>query len=131
MKRSRFASLAIRTATLRLSSQTRNRIEVSLARLLAHDESLASTSKTLVPVEFCQEMARQLRVEKISRRLYRLFPPESILTAPQFNHARSDTPLELPSAEIHGLHFRPQDPARQAKMRHADAMAVISEYAWE
>jgi hypothetical protein len=65
---------------------------VSLARLLAHYESEKSSATTLVPMEFCRELARGMRAEKISKRLYRLFPPDSIFLPaklfpqPNFQH---------------------------------------------
>ena len=105
---------------------------MSLARLLAHNETLECKSKTLVPREFAEELAKQLRAEKISRRLFRLFPPESILSAPEFNHKwEAEQPLDLPLAELHGIRFKPSNPALQAKLRRADAINVLGAYAWE
>ena len=75
-----------------------------------------------------------MRAEKITRRLYRLFPPDSIFTPakdfPQSHRPAEEQSLELGSPEIHGLHFKPADPARQKAMYRADALAVLQEYAW-
>ena len=89
---------------------------------------------TLVPVEFARDLAQSMRAEKITRRLYRLFPPDSIFTPakdfPQSHRPAEEQSLELGSPEIHGLHFKPADPARQKAMYRADALAVLQEYAW-
>ena len=75
-----------------------------------------------------------MRAEKITRRLYRLFPPDSIFTPakdfPQSHCLGAEEPLNIPSPEIHGLHFKPADPARQKAMYRADALAVLGEYVW-
>ena len=106
---------------------------MSLARLLAHDEPIACTAKTFVPVEFANELAKQLRAERLSQRLFRLLPPDSIMCAPEFKRPKSleETPLDLPLAELHGLKFRPQNPAKAAHVRRNDAIAVIGAYSWE
>ncbi len=106
---------------------------MSLARLLAHYESPASpAAKTLVPVEFCQELARGLRAEKITRRLYRLLPPGSVFSpAKDFPQPHSTgEPLQLPTPEIYGLKYKPSNPARQRAARRADAIAILGEYRW-
>jgi hypothetical protein len=107
---------------------------VSLARLLAHYESAESSSRTLVPVAFCQELARSLRAEKITRRLYRLLSPDGVFSPakdfPQ-THFEAGNVLVLPPREVSGCKFVPADPARQAAMRRADAMAVLGEYVWQ
>lgn len=106
----------------------------TLARLLAHHETAQSSSRTLIPVEFAQELARSLRAEKITRRLYRLLSPDSVFSPakdfPQ-THFTPGKPISLPPREVAGCKFVPADPARQAALRRADAMAVIDAYGWE
>jgi hypothetical protein len=107
---------------------------VSLARLLAHYESEKSSAVTLVPVEFCQELAKGLRAEKITRRLYRLLPPDSVFShAGDFPQLKSEPVEQLNLAsrmELPGLKFIPSDPARRRAARRADAMATLAEYVW-
>jgi hypothetical protein len=111
---------------------------VSLARLLAHYETAQSSSRTLVPAEFCEELARSLRAEKITRRLYRLLPPDSIFTnATDFPQTQNFTPTDNDSlnlnsrCELPGLRFVPPDAAARRAARRADAIAAIGEYVWE
>jgi hypothetical protein len=90
---------------------------------------------TLVPVEFCQELARGLRAEKITRRLYRLLPPDSAISCAsdfrQFKAAPAPEAFNLNSSvELPGLRFVPPDPIRRKAARFADAIAVIHEYIW-
>ena len=65
---------------------------------------------------------------------YRLFPPDSIFTPakdfPQSHRLAAEESMNLASCEIHGLHFKPADPARQKAMYRADALAVLQEYVW-
>ena len=118
---------------------------------------------TLVPVEFARDLAQSMRAEKITRRLYRLFPPDSIFTPAKDFFPQTHRPEDVDmsavctchienrsdvkktprhecavdkhrqfeaSGEIHGLHFKPADPARQKAMYRADALAVLEEYVW-
>ena len=108
---------------------------MSLARLLAHSESPASAGVTLVPVEFCQELARGLRAEKITRRLYRLLSPDSAISCatnyPQFKPESENLGFNLNSSvELPGLRFAPANPGGRRAARRADAIAAINEYMW-
>jgi hypothetical protein len=87
-----------------------------------------------VPVEFCQELAKGLRAEKITRRLYRLLPPDSVFSrASDFPQLRliTDEQLNLNSrVELPGLRYIPSNPGQRRAARHADAIAALGEYLW-
>lgn len=89
---------------------------------------------TLVPLEFCQELAKGLRAEKITQRLYRLLPPDSACSlASEFHNLvpEREEQFNLASGmELPGLRYIPSDPARRRAARHADAIAAIQEYQW-
>ena len=133
---------------------------MSLARLLAHYDSSDSRHETLVPVEVCRELARQLKAEKISQRLYRMLSPESVFPVQDFpqsstsnqaailsavctckiEHRKPKTsPRECPvdqhrlglaAREIPGCRFMSPNYRRQAAAKRADAIAVLGEYQW-
>jgi hypothetical protein len=76
---------------------------VSLARLLAHYETPESPHETLVELEVCQELARRLCAEKISRRLYRMLDPDSVFPVRVFcDEQRRYKPERLGRGEIVG-----------------------------
>lgn len=123
-----------RAHALTLKNTPTLRVSVAQARLLAHWESPASKYKTLVPVDFARQLARALRAEKISQRLYRLLPPDSPITANSsfsFTCDASPEAINLNSrVELPGLRYMPSDPVRRRAARRAEAMVAISEYAW-
>jgi hypothetical protein len=117
-------------ATARHALRKRPILLVSLARLLAHYESEKSSATTLVPMEFCRELARGMRAEKITRRLYRLFPPDSIFTpAKDFPQPHGEIG-KLGPGEIAGLRFKHPNPARLKRVRWAETIQLLGEYTW-
>lgn len=80
---------------------------------------------TLVPVEFCQELARGMRAEKITRRLYRLFPPDSIFPS-GFSSASQPASHDLkPSpANMYGTIFREPTGETWIQEHHAAIQSV-------
>jgi len=107
---------------------------VSLARLLAHYETAESPHETLVELEVCQELARRLCAEKISRRLYRLLSPESIYPLaknfPQ-SHQIEGEALKLGPGEIHGVKFRHPYPVKLRQVRRTEIITLLGEYRWD
>jgi len=104
-------------------------------RVLAHNQSAGSgRTSALVPFDIADLMVQRMAAERISRRVIRLFSPDSIFLPakdfPQTHRPEEGEPLNQPSPEIHGLHFKPADPARQKAMYRADALAVLEEYVW-
>lgn len=106
---------------------------MSLARLLAHYETAQSPHETLVPVEVCEELARNLCAEKISRRLYRMLSPDSPFpVAAKFpaSTLTAEQEFKLGPGEVSGLRFRRPNPAHHAQVRRKEIVASIQEYQW-
>ena len=81
-------------------------------------------------------LVQRMAAERISRRVVRLLPPDSVfLPAKLFPQARAfypeAEPLGLPPAELPGLLFVHPNPAAYGRTRRAEALLVVSEYAWQ
>lgn len=104
---------------------------MSLARLLAHYETADSPHETLVDVEVCRELARQLVAEKITRRLYRMLSPDSPFPVTRnFPQPRFNEVMDFGSGEIPGLHFHRPNPAHHAEVRRTETVSLLQEYQW-
>jgi hypothetical protein len=87
-----------------------------------------------VEAEVADVLVQRMAAERISRRVVRLLPPDSVfLPAKNFpqTHYQPDQPLGLPPAELPGLHFVHPDPVAYRRMLRAEALLVVSEYVWQ
>ena len=101
--------------------------------VLAHYELRTAVPRDFIPKAIAEMMLARMAAERISRRVIRLFSPESIfLPAKLFpqTHFTENEPLDLPRAELPGLRFIPTDRTHAAKIRHQDALNTISQYLW-
>lgn len=107
---------------------------VSTVAVLAHYESRTATPSTFVPGEVADVMVQRMAAERLSRRLIRLLPPDSVFHAakdfPQCHTPVLDESLSLPNAELPGLRFVLPTAESWRLARHAAAVASIRDYCW-
>lgn len=106
------------------------------AGVLAHYESRTSRPTQFIPVDVAEVLVQRMVAERLSRRVIRLFSPESIFQAakffPQPIASSSGISLELGAGELPGLRFvlPPEVVAAWRLVRARAAIALASEYQW-
>lgn len=106
------------------------------AGILAHYDSRTKRPTQFIPRGVADMMVQRLVAERISRRIIRLLPPESIFQAAKFFPQPSSPSLEainLDSPELPGLRFvlPPEAIAAWRLVRAKAAVALAAEYRWE
>lgn len=110
---------------------------MSSAGVLAHYESANARPTTFIPLEVAEQLARRMAAERISRRLFRMLPPNSVfLPAKDFPQTRShqtpEQPLDLDRAELPGVRclFSPEIFARWRAKRFDAIVGMLEDYCW-
>jgi hypothetical protein len=77
------------------------------AGLLAHYQPLDVRPRTHILVEVAEIMVGRLVAERITRKLYRLLPPDSPFPVAKFcPESRRYVPEKLPPREVNGTYFQ-------------------------
>jgi hypothetical protein len=106
------------------------------AGILAHYESRTSRPTQFIPVDVAELLVQRMVAERLSRRVIRLFSPESVFQAAKFFPQPSSPSLEainLDSPELPGLRFvlPPEAIAAWRLVRAKAAISLAAEYRWE
>lgn len=79
-------------------------------------------------------MVKRMAAERLSRRLIRLMPPNSVFIKasdfPQMEHCPPEDAMNLASSELPWLRFVPPDLIARQLVRRAEAILTVSEYVW-
>ena len=103
--------------------------------VLAHYQDRSARATDLIPSDVADQWVQCMAAERISRRIIRLLPPDSIYPRAQnfpqnHSYCEPETPLGLPSAEVHGLQFERPNPQSYAAARRQEALNTVELYAW-
>lgn len=84
--------------------------------VLAHYQSVEVRATTHVPREVADELVRRMICERVSNKLIRMFPPQSLYLAARSNRPPTySTPERMPPREVGGCVFRgPKNPLKRS-----------------
>lgn len=96
--------------------------------MLAHYQPRESRPSTSVPGDVAHLLLNRLAAEKISHKVIRMLPPESVLSPVRAIPERNFVPAKLPPAELGNTRRRPSSGENPAYLRRRKAMSLLTRW---
>ena len=96
--------------------------------VLAHYEGRGSRPSTHVSDVIARLLVHRMVAERISSKLIRMLPPDSVFPVKQFTRTTQFVPTKLPPVEIGGCHFRLPNGVRPTTVPRALRLPRFREY---